>query len=61
MMAPDAQIDTIYWLDPGLPDIDAVHWVAYLTADELHLDHAKLTIAFRDEQAEEPAWSAPCH
>jgi hypothetical protein len=28
-------VDVIHWFDPGLLDVDAVHWTPYLEDDEV--------------------------
>jgi hypothetical protein len=38
------EYETTHWLDPGIPDCDAVHWIPWLTAGQLGLDRPKLTI-----------------
>jgi hypothetical protein len=38
------RFDALHWLEPGLPDIDAMHWLPFLTSAELGLNRPKLTL-----------------
>jgi hypothetical protein len=38
-------LGALHWFDPGLSDVDAVHWLPYMTSGELGQDRPKLTLS----------------